>query len=80
MPQGDREAIGSVLGELKIHPLESGESAISAFVLIKTRDGEGNSTWSYRTTEAPNREELLGALQVQVDLLRRELLNDWESE
>jgi hypothetical protein len=54
-----------------------------AFVLIKARDenGEGqDGAWSYRTTEAPNREELLGALIVQADLLRDELLDEWQPD
>jgi hypothetical protein len=72
-----RVPISKVLPGLRIHPLDEGESAVSAFVLIKTADKGGKFTWSYRTTEAPNREELLGALVTQVDLLRRELAEDW---
>jgi hypothetical protein len=74
----DRVPIEQVLSGLKIHPLEDGEQATEAFVLMKVRDADGGSTWSYRTTKAPNREELLGALMVQVDLLRRELVSDWD--
>ncbi|WP_157018135.1 hypothetical protein [Cryptosporangium arvum] len=38
------------------------------------------SAGCYRTSRPPNREELLGALAVQVALLRRELLDDWSDE
>ena len=63
---------------MTIHPFENGEVPLSAFVLAKVLDSEGSPGWSFRTTEAPNREELLGALMVQVDLLRKSLVNDWE--
>jgi hypothetical protein len=35
---------------------------------------------SYRTTNRLNREELLGALIVQTDLLRKELRDDWDDD
>ena len=53
---------------------------LEALVLIKCLDEEGVSTWCYRTTSPPNREELLGALRVQTALLERELLEEWEGE
>ena len=45
--------------------------------MIKCLDAEGKSNWVYRTTSAPNREELLGALRVQVALLERELVDEY---
>ncbi len=69
--------IGEVLDGLAIHPLAHGEHALEAFILIKVREADGDIGWSFRTTSAPNREELLGALTVQVDLLRQELRDDW---
>ena len=80
---GERISIGEVLPGLNIHPLLEGESAVEAFVLIKTSVRTGRrltSSWSYRTTKRLNREELLGALVVQVDVLRKELLDEWCQE
>ncbi len=53
---------------------------MEAFVLMKCFDEAGETTWSYRTTHRLNREELLGALMVHVDLLRKELVAEWESD
>jgi hypothetical protein len=75
---GQRVPIEQVLPGMAIHPLESGEVPLSAFVLVKLLDRDGDPTWSFRTTEAPNREELLGALTVQLDLLRKSLLKEWD--
>lgn len=72
----ERADIGEVLKGLGIHPLDEGERATWAFVLMKT-DGPDGASWSYRTTAIPNREELLGALQVQVAILRKELVGEW---
>jgi hypothetical protein len=76
----ERQPIADVLGPLRLHPLEPGWTALEAFVLIKCLDEHGETSWSYRTTHRLNREELLGALTVHVDLLRRELLDGWQSD
>jgi hypothetical protein len=73
----DRVPIGEVLSELQLRPLPEDWTPVEAFVLIKCVDSDGDAQWAYRTTSAPNREELLGALTVQVDVLRKELLDEW---
>ncbi len=79
MPES-REPIGDVLPGITLHPLDDGDEVVTAFVLVKVRDADGSEGWSFRTSEAPNREELLGALTVQVDLLRRSLADDWATD
>jgi hypothetical protein len=69
-----------VLSGLAIHPLEPGETALEAFVLVKCLGAEGHLGWSYRTTNPLNREELLGALTVQVDVLRHEPRHEWDDD
>lgn len=66
-----RVPIEQALAGLEVHPLEEGETAIEAFVLVKTLNAEGEATWAYRTTNRLNREELLGALTVQVAVLTK---------
>jgi len=73
----ERKPIEAVLKGLEIHPLEPGWTAIEALVLMKCLDEEGRATWAYRTTHRLNREELLGALVVHTDVLRRELADEW---
>lgn len=73
-----RIPIEQVLPGMGLHPFEEGEVPLAAFVLAKVLDREGNPGWSFRTTEPPNREELLGALVVQVELLKASLVQDWE--
>jgi hypothetical protein len=77
-PPVERLPIEQVLGGLKIHALGDGEIPIEAFVLIKVCAPDGSTAWSYRTTTPPNRAELLGALLVHTDLLRRDLLSEWD--
>lgn len=79
-PDEKRVPIDQVLAGLEIYSLESGETPLEAFVLIKTLDAEGEPSWSYRTTSRLNREELLGALMVQVDVLRKELRDEWDDD
>ena len=45
---------------------------------MKVLNSEGHSTWAYRTTNRLNREELLGALIVQVAVLKKELRDEWD--
>lgn len=59
-----------MLNGLEVHALEPGETALEAFILLKVLDRDGDISWAYRTTNRLSREELLGALTVQVDVLR----------
>jgi hypothetical protein len=77
-PGEQRVPIAEVLPGLEIHPLGDGSTPIEAFVLIKALDEDGSPTWAYRTTNRLNREELLGALIVQTDVLRKELRDEWD--
>jgi hypothetical protein len=76
----ERESIAEVLNGLHIHPLPSGWTALEGIVLVKCLDEEGNSTWAFRTTAGLNDEELLGALVVRTDLLRRDLLEAYRND
>ncbi len=79
-PGEHRVPIAEVLSGLEIHALEPGDTAIEAFVLIKTLDASGDVSWGYRTTNRLNREELLGALTVQVAVLTKELRDEWDDD
>ncbi len=47
-------------------------------MLVKSLDQDGQSAWSFRTSEPMNLEELLGALVVQVNVLKRKLTDCWD--
>jgi hypothetical protein len=75
-----RIPVADVLRGLEVHPLEAGWTPVEAFVLIKCLDEGGDASWAFRTTNRLNRQELLGALIVQTDLLRKNLVDEWEDE
>lgn len=79
-PEDERVPIARVLGGMAIHPLLPGENPLEAFVLIKTLDADGNPAWSFRTTNPLNNHELLGAMTVQIELLKRRLTRMWEDD
>ena len=62
MTEDDRIPIEQALPGMSVHPFDDGEVPLSAFVLVKVLDADGSPSRSFRTTEPPNREELLGAL------------------
>lgn len=80
MSDDERQPIGQVLPDFKLHPLEPGWTPLQAFVLVKSLDEEGGTAWSFRTSEQFDLEELLGALVVQVETLKRKLTKSWEDE
>jgi hypothetical protein len=53
---------------------------MEAFVLVKGLSDDGDSAWSFRTTNPMNRQELLGALTVPVEQLTRKLTDAWEDD
>ncbi|MBC7631580.1 hypothetical protein [Aeromicrobium sp.] len=75
-----RMPVGQVLNGLTIHPLADGDRALSAFVMVKVADPDGDTGWAFRTTEPPNLEELLGALMIQVELVKKSILEEWDGE
>lgn len=72
--------IARVLPGLTVHPLDLGSTPVEAFVLVKLLDSDGEVGWAYRTTSRLNREELLGALTVQIAVLTKELRDEWLDE
>jgi hypothetical protein len=75
-----RVPIVEALDGFAVHPLEPAETAIEAFILIKTIEPDGETSWAYRTTNRLNREELLGAFVVQVAVLKKELRDEWDDD
>lgn len=75
-----RIPIEDVLTGASIRPLQEKDVFISAYVLIKHFDENGDPTWTTRTTETPNDEELYGALLLQAELIKRSMLADWDVE
>jgi hypothetical protein len=74
---GTAQPIGEVLRGLVIDPVPEGWTVVDALVVAKCLNDEGEPIWSLRFTDGLNSEELLGALQIQVELLKRGILEDW---
>ncbi len=70
--------IEEVVPGFRIHGLFEGAEPEDVYVLIKTRDADGDSGWSLRMSNNGNPEELLGALISQADWLRQHLLTQWD--
>lgn len=62
---------------LQFRELPPGWMPLAGALLVKCLDEDGNPTWAFRTTDDVNDEELLGALTVRTDLLRRGLLDSY---
>ena len=76
----ERVPIDEALPGFRLHPLGEGWTPLQAFVLVKCLDEEGDIAWSFRTSEQMNLEELLGALMVQTETLKRKLVRAWEDD
>ena len=75
-----RKPIEQVLAGLQLHPLPEGWTPLEGIALVKCLDQEGHPLWAFRTTAGLNDEELLGALTVRTDLLRKDLLEAFSDE
>jgi len=78
--EDERKPIEAVLPGMTLHPLDAGWTPIEALVLVKCLDEDGDPTWAFRTSNPLNLEELLGALTVHTELLRRRLVRRWDSD
>ena len=60
-------------------PLVEGDEPLSVWMLVKSRDAEGDVVWGVRNAGNPlTSEELLGALTGFTTSLARDLASDWE--
>ena len=73
-PQQLAELIAATSDE----PLFEGDQPISVWMLVKSRDVEGDVVWGVRNAGEPfGSEELLGALTGFTESLKRDLSSDW---
>lgn len=79
-PDDGRKPMAEVLPGLEAHPLPDGWTPLAAIVLVKCLDEDGDPSWAFRTTRDLNDEELLGALAVRIELLKRELLEQYTGD
>jgi hypothetical protein len=74
MEDEELQPIGRVLGDgFGIAPLPPGWTALEGVVLVKCLDVDGQPSWAFRHTGGLNHEETIGALTVQLDLMRDEI-------
>jgi hypothetical protein len=60
-------------------PLVDGDEPVSVWMLVKSRDADGDLVWGVRNAGEPfTSEELLGALTGFTESLKRDLATDWE--
>jgi hypothetical protein len=60
-------------------PLVEGDAPVSVWMLVKSRDADGDLVWGVRNAGEPfTSEELLGALSGFTQSLTRDLASDWE--
>ena len=76
----EKRPVGEVLRGLSIGPLPDGWTAVDAYAMVKCLDPTGRAQWALRVTETINEEELLGALTMHVELLKRDMLDNWDDE
>jgi len=67
------------VADMTEEPLPDGDEPVSIWMLVKSRDAEGDVVWGVRHAgEDLGTEELLGALTGFTASLTRELASDWE--
>lgn len=71
--------IGEVFPDVYLAPIpDVGCVAETVFVFTKWRYDDGTTEWSWLSPGITNQEELLGALIMQVEVLKASMLDSWE--
>jgi hypothetical protein len=79
MSQTDPAALADHIAAMSDEPLVEGDEPVSVWMLVKSRDAEGDLVWGVRNAGEPfTSEELLGALTGFTQSLTRDLASDWE--
>jgi hypothetical protein len=72
-------ALAQHIAAMSDEPLVDGDQPLSVWMLVKSRDADGDVVWGVRNAGAPfTSEELLGALTGFTQSLVRDLASDWE--
>ncbi len=67
------------VADMTDEPLPGGDEPIAIWMLVKSRDADGDVVWGVRNAGEPmGTEELLGALTGFTASLTRDLASDWE--
>jgi hypothetical protein len=75
----DPAALADHVSAMSDEPLVEGDEPLSIWMLVKSRDGDGDIVWGVRNAGEPfTSEELLGALTGFTESLKRDLASDWE--
>jgi hypothetical protein len=75
----DPTALADHVSAMSDEPLVEGDEPLSIWMLVKSRDSEGDTVWGVRNAGEPfTSEELLGALTGFTESLKRDLASDWE--
>lgn len=78
-PEGLRHIpIGDVFPGVHLAQLPDGCIAETVFVFSKVRFDDGTTAWHWLSPGITNQEELLGALIMQVETLKAQMLEYWE--
>jgi hypothetical protein len=73
-----KERLAELIAATTDEPLVEGDQAVSAWILVKSRDADGDTVWGVRAAGEPlSSEELLGALTAFTESLKRDLASDW---
>ena len=73
--------LGQVVGDgFRVPPLLDGWTALEGILLVKCLDAQGRSSWAFRETEGLNEEEVIGALTVQLDLMRQRVVAQFDDD
>lgn len=73
------DEIAEHVAAMTLDPLVEGDEPLSIWMLVKSRDAEGDVVWGVRNAGEPlGSEELLGALTGFAESLKRDLASDWD--
>lgn len=72
------EQMAELIAATTDEPLVEGDEPLSVWMLVKSRDSEGDVVWAVRHAGDPlSSEELLGALTGFAESIKRDLASDW---
>ncbi|HEY6415948.1 MAG TPA: hypothetical protein VIX41_06910 [Acidimicrobiales bacterium] len=72
-------ALAEHIAAMTADPLVEGDEPVSVWMLVKSRDADGDLVWGVRNAGEPlTSEELLGSLTGFIESLKRDLASDWE--
>lgn len=79
-PENRLGPLSDVSAGIQVYGLPTGFVPVEGFLLLLGSDSDGDETWLFRKSPGMDLDRLFAQLTIQVELIKRQLLEVWDED